>query len=70
LNAAAIEEKPDRSRGFALPLAESVHELLQGCCTLDLEENLIVVVSDLDVEVFTLTSAFRLLGRTGTAVVV
>lgn len=47
----AIEKKSHRSRVLALSLAESIHQLLEFRTPLDLEEDLIVVVSDLDVQV-------------------
>jgi len=52
LDATTIEEETNRVRSLALPLTESIHELLQGCGALDLEENLIVVICNFDVEMF------------------
>lgn len=47
-----IEEKPDCLRIFALSIAEGVHQLLEFRTPLYLEEDLIVIICDLDVEVF------------------
>jgi hypothetical protein len=52
LHALALEEKAHATNAFALPLAECRHQLLELGRPLDLEEHLIVVVSNLDVEVF------------------
>jgi len=53
-----------------LSFAEGIHQLLEGGGTLDLEEDLIVVVGDLDVEVLTLAARLSLLGGTWASVVV
>ncbi len=50
----AIEKKSNRGGCFSLALAEGVHELRKGGGALDLEEDLIVVISNLDVQVFAL----------------
>ena len=47
----AVEEESHTGRGFALTLAEGIHELLELGGTLDLEIDLIVVVGDLNVQV-------------------
>jgi hypothetical protein len=70
LYTATIEEESDGVGSLALSLAEGVHQLLQGGGALDLEKDLIVVVGNLNVEMFGLTSAFWLLGGTGAAVLV
>jgi len=70
LDTRAIKEEADRCRSFALPLAESIHQLLQGGSSLDLEKDLIVVIGDFDVEMFALAGALRLLGCTRASVVV
>lgn len=46
----AVEEEAHALRALALPLAEGIHELLQLCGALNLEEHLVVVVRDLDVQ--------------------
>ena len=51
-----------------MTLAEGVHELLEGSSPLDLEEDLVVVISNLDVEMFGLSGLFGLLGRRGAVV--
>lgn len=48
---------------LALSLAECIHQLLQGCGSLDLEEDFVVVVGDLDVEVLDRGGSCFLLGR-------
>lgn len=53
-----------------MSLAEGVHQLLQGGGTLDLEEDLVVVIGNLDVEMLTLATALSLLWGTWTSVVV
>lgn len=49
LHSVAIEEKTDGVGRFALTLAKGVHQLFQLGRSLDLEEDLIVVVRHLDV---------------------
>lgn len=56
---ATIEEETDGSWSFALSLAEGIHQFLQGSGTLDLEEDLVVVVGNLDIQV--LAASFWLL---------
>lgn len=51
-----------------MPLAERVHEFLQSRRSLDLEKDLVVVVGNLDIEMFADLS-FRLLGRRAAVVV-
>jgi hypothetical protein len=41
-----------------LPLTEGIHKLLQLSSTLDLEENLIVIVGHLDIQVLCCTGIF------------
>lgn len=53
-----------------MPLAEGIHQLLQLGSSLDLEEDLIVVVCDLDVEMLTWAGSLGLLGGTWASVVV
>ncbi len=53
-----------------MPLTESIHELLELGGTLDLEEDLVVVVSHLDVQVLCGAGVFRLAWATGAAVIV
>ena len=69
LYATAIEKEPDRCRSLSLSLTEGIHQLLEGSGTLDLEEDLVVVIGDLDVEMLILAS-LRLLGGTWASVVV
>jgi len=51
LHTSAVEQESDSSRNLALTIAEGVHQLLQLCSPLDLEEDLIVAVGNLDVQV-------------------
>jgi hypothetical protein len=60
-NTAAIKQKAHRRWCLALSLAECVHQFLKGRGSLDLEEHLVVVIRDLDVQMFRLSSAFWLL---------
>ena len=53
-----------------MSLAEGIHQLLEGGGTLDLEEDLIVVIGNLDVEMFTLATGLSLLWGTWASVVV
>jgi hypothetical protein len=55
----SIEEKAAALRRFALPLTERVHEFLQLCGSLNLEEDFVVVVRDFDVDVAGLLRLFR-----------
>ena len=70
LYTAAIEEEPDRSGSLALSLAEGIHQLLECGGTLDLEEDLVVIVRDLDVEMLILATSLSLLGGSWASVVV
>ena len=70
LYAAAVEEKSDGVGSLALSLAEGVHQLLQGGGALDFEEDLIVVVGNLDVEMFGLAGALWLLGGTWATILI
>jgi len=69
LYATAIEQKPDRVGSLALSLTEGIHQFLEGSCTLDLKEYLIVVVRNFDVEMLSL-STFGLIGGGASVVVV
>ena len=51
LNAHSLEQESNRRCSLALTLTEGIHELLQIGSSLDLEENLVVVIRDFDVEV-------------------
>jgi hypothetical protein len=64
LHTGSVEEEAYTGRTLALTLAESVHQLLQLRRTLDFEEHLVVVIGNLDVEVFRLAS-LRLGSRRG-----
>ena len=48
---------------LALSLAECIHQLLQGCGSLDLEEDFVVVIGHLDVKVLDRGGSCFLLGR-------
>jgi hypothetical protein len=65
-----IEQKADGCGGFALSLAEGIHQLLERGGSLDLEKDLVVVIGDLNVQVFALSSAFGLLSCTGASILV
>jgi hypothetical protein len=54
-----VEEESHTGRGFALTLAEGVHELLELGGALDFEVDLVVVVGHFDVQVL---AALGLLG--------
>lgn len=62
-----IEEESDGCGGLSLSLAEGIHQFLQGGGTLDLKEDLVVVVGDLDVEMLDGT-LWLLLGTWGSVV--
>lgn len=55
LHPLAVKEETDASHVLALAIAKGVHELAKLGGALDFEENLIVVVGDLDVQVFLLS---------------
>ena len=65
VDSGAVEEEANAGEGLALTLAEGVHELLQLGGTLDLEEDLVVVVGDLDVEVLGLLGSVVLVAGGG-----
>lgn len=50
LNTLTLKEEADGVQRLALPLAERSHQLLELRRTLDLEENLVIVVRDLDIQ--------------------
>lgn len=45
-----VEEKPARAARLATSLTEGVHQLLELCGALDLEENFRLVIGNFDVE--------------------
>ena len=57
-----IEEETDRGESLALTLAERVHQLGQSSRALDLEEDLVVVISHFNVEVFGAGGLFLCVG--------
>lgn len=69
LDALALEQKPHRGGGLALPLAKGGHELLQLGAALDLEEDLVVVIRDFDVKVLGRTLRLLETRLSGAAVV-
>ena len=52
LDPLTVEQEAAALQGLALALTESVHKLLEGCRSFDLEKDLIVVISNFDIEVF------------------
>lgn len=54
IDARSIKQEANGCHLLALAIAESIHELLESGGSLDLEEDLVVVICDLDVEVFRL----------------
>jgi hypothetical protein len=59
--ALAVEEEAHARDVLALTIAEGVHEFSESRCALDLEKNLVVVIGDLDVEMFALAAILWLL---------
>ena len=55
----AVKEESHTGRGFALTLAEGIHELLELGGTLDLEVDLVVVVGHLNVQVLAALGLLR-----------
>ena len=53
-----VKQEAAALEGFALALAESIHELLKLRGALDLEENFVVIVGDFDIQVFGLRLLF------------
>lgn len=51
-HASTVEEKTHGGHLFALTLAERVHELFEWRRSLDLEKDLVVVIGDLNIQVF------------------
>jgi hypothetical protein len=71
LNTTSIKQETDGVGSLALPLTEGIHKLLQGCGSLDLEKDLVVIVGDLDVEMFAGGGiALRLLGHARASVLI
>jgi len=63
IDTATIEEEADLVESLALSFAESVHQLVQRGGALDLEVDLVIVVRDLNVEVFAGRWSLLLLAR-------
>ena len=59
IDTSPVEQKTDSRELLALTIAEGVHELGEGGGSFDLEEDLVVVVSDFDVEVLRLRLVLR-----------
>jgi hypothetical protein len=68
-DALSIEQEAHARDVLSLAIAESVHQLAERGRALNLEEDLIVVVGDLDVQVFTLSTVLGLLLDIGRSVV-
>lgn len=69
-DALSVEEESHATDVLSLAITECVHQLAEGGCALDLEEDLIVVVGNLDVQMFAGASILRLgLDVVGRAVV-
>jgi hypothetical protein len=51
LDSASVKEESNRVRRLALSVTEGIHQFLELCRPLDLEEYFVVVVGDFDVEV-------------------
>lgn len=69
LHTLSVEEEAHTRNVLALTVAKGVHELLQLSSSLDLEEDLIVVVRNLNIKVLRLSCVFRLLHIVRAAVV-
>lgn len=52
VHALAVEQEAHTLRSLALSVAEGVHELLELCRSLDLEEHFVASIRHLDVQVF------------------
>jgi hypothetical protein len=68
-DALSVEQEAHARNVLSLTVAESVHELAECGGALDFEEDLIVVVGNLDVQVFALSTVFGLLLNVGRTVV-
>lgn len=64
-----IEKEADAGRLLPLAITKCIHELLESRCTLDLKEDLVVVVGHLDVQVFRCRRFFWFAGPRGSVVV-
>ena len=69
IDSLAIEQEADRIEGFALTLAECIHELRKSSRALDLEKHLVIIVRHFDIEVFRSGRLFVLMGPTSRGVV-
>lgn len=52
LHACTVKKEAHRADGLALAFAKRIHQLLQLGAALDLEEDLVIVICDLDVQMF------------------
>lgn len=63
LDSASFEQKSRGTWVFALPFAECLHEFLQLCAPLNLEEDFIISVSYFDIEMLAASSGSSGLSR-------
>lgn len=52
LDSVAIEQESCSLHVLPLPFAESAHEFLEFCASLDLEKHFVIAIRDLDVQMF------------------
>lgn len=69
LNSASVEEKSNRVRRLALSFTEGIHQFLELCRPLDLEEYFVIVVGYFNVEMLRGDGSFGLLAGRGAFVV-
>lgn len=60
-----VEKESHTGDVLSLPVTEGIHKLSKSRGALDLEKNLIVIIRDLDVEMFALAGILGLLGNVG-----
>ena len=70
IDTTTVEKESDLVESFALTFAERIHQFAEWCGTLDLEEDLIVVIRDLDIEVLADRSLWLLTGSTRASILV
>lgn len=64
VDSCTVEEKSNRGGCLSLTLAKGVHELRESGGTLDLEEDLVIVVCDFDVQMLALGLVFGIAAGT------
>lgn len=64
-HALAVKQESHTGNVLSLAVTESIHKLAEGSGSLNLEEDLVVIIGDLDVEMLALACVFGFLRDVG-----